>query len=145
MPPVPTDCPFLAHRANCSPLHQLLSTRIACFSLGATDQQSAKGDTVFRMITVPGCPQVLSPTTKETSYSERTLTFARHSKKFRRLSAQPGLRDSSDLRVRQKMTNFQLFFFSRVGLRIYKHPCTYIKHHENLIKLRLFMAAMKVL
>jgi len=33
-------------------------------------------------------------------------------KKFRRLSVQPGLRGSSDLRVGRKMATFQLFFQS---------------------------------
>ena len=33
-------------------------------------------------------------------------------KKIRRLSVQPGLRDSNDLRVGRKMANFQLFFQS---------------------------------
>ena len=32
-------------------------------------------------------------------------------KQFRRLSVQPGLRGSNDLRVGRKMANFQLFFF----------------------------------
>ena len=41
----------------------------------------------------------------------KLLTFASHSKKkFRRLSVQPGLRGSNDLRVGRKMANFQLFF-----------------------------------
>jgi len=39
------------------------------------------------------------------------------------LSVQPGLRGSNDLRVGRKMATFQ-FFFSRVGLRTYQHPCT---------------------
>jgi hypothetical protein len=33
-------------------------------------------------------------------------------KNFRRLSVQPGLGDSNDLRVRRKMATFQLFFQS---------------------------------
>jgi len=52
------------------------------------------------------------------------ITFASHSKKFRSLSIQPGLRGSNDLRVGRKMATFQFFFFSWVGLRIYQHPCT---------------------
>jgi len=40
------------------------------------------------------------------------------------LSVKPGLRDSNDLRVGRKIANFQLFLFSRVGLRTYQHPCT---------------------
>jgi len=48
---------------------------------------------------------------KETSYSDRTLTFASHSEiKFRILSVQPGLRGTYDLRVGRKMATFQLFF-----------------------------------
>jgi ribosomal protein L37E len=43
-------------------------------------------------------------------------------KKIRRLSVQPGLRGSNDLRVGRKMATFQLFF-SQVGLRTYQHPC----------------------
>ena len=52
-------------------------------------------------------------------------------KKFRRLSIPPGLRGSNDLRVGRKMAIFQLFFFSRVGLRTYQHPCnlSYIAVH----------------
>ena len=36
-------------------------------------------------------------------------------KKFRRMSVQPGIRGSNDLRVGRKMTTFQLFFFSVQG------------------------------
>ena len=50
-------------------------------------------------------------------------------KKIRSLSVQPGLRGSNDLRVGRKMATFQLFFFSRVGLRTYQHPCTSKKRH----------------
>ena len=51
---------------------------------------------------------------KETSYSGQTLTFTSHSKKkkFRRVSFQPGLCGSNDLRVGRKMATFQLFFQS---------------------------------
>ena len=38
-------------------------------------------------------------------------------KKIRTLSVEPGLR------VERKVATFQLFFFSRVGLRTYQHPC----------------------
>ena len=44
-------------------------------------------------------------------------------KKIRWLSVQPGLRGSNDLRVGRKIVTFQLFFFGRVGLRTYQHPC----------------------
>ena len=37
--------------------------------------------------------------------------FCKHSKKFRKLSVQPGLRESNDLRVGGKMAKFQFFFF----------------------------------
>ena len=39
----------------------------------------------------------------------KLLSFASHSKKFRRMSVQPGLRGSNDFRVRRKTTNFQFF------------------------------------
>ena len=61
---------------------------------------------------LPGCWQVLSPTRKETSYSDQTLTSASHSKQFRRLSVQPGLRASNNIRVGRKMATFQLFYKS---------------------------------
>jgi len=52
-------------------------------------------------------------TRKETNYSDQTLSFAGHSKKkISRLSAQPGIRGSNDLRVGRKMATFQLFFQS---------------------------------
>ena len=41
------------------------------------------------------------------------LTFASHSKKFRKLSVQPTLRGSNVRRVGRKMATFQLFFQSR--------------------------------
>jgi hypothetical protein len=42
----------------------------------------------------------------------KLLTFANHSKKFRILSVQPGLRGSNDLRDGRKMATFQLLFQS---------------------------------
>jgi len=39
--------------------------------------------------------------------------FCKPQKKFRKLSVQPGLRGSNDLRVWRKMASFQLFFQSR--------------------------------
>ena len=41
--------------------------------------------------------------------------FAKHSKKLRKLSVQPGLRGNNDLRVGRKMATFQLFFFFSPG------------------------------
>ena len=61
---------------------------------------------------LPACWQFLSPTKKETSYSDQTLTFASHSKKFSNLSIQPGLRGSNDLCVGRKVATLQLFFQS---------------------------------
>ena len=43
----------------------------------------------------------------------RCCNISSHSKKFRSLSVQPGLRGSNDLRVGRKMATFQLFFQSR--------------------------------
>ena len=43
-------------------------------------------------------------------------------KEFGRLSVQPGLRGSNDLRVGRKMATFNCFF-SCVGLRTYQQPC----------------------
>ena len=65
------------------------------------------------IINLPGYWKVFSPTRKETSYSDQTLTFASHSKKkkIRRSSIQPGLR-GSNLRVGRKTVTFQLFFQS---------------------------------
>jgi hypothetical protein len=66
--------------------------------------------TTWTFLNLPGCWYVLSPTRKETRYSDQTLTFACHSKTFRSLSVQPGLCGSNDLHIRQKMATFQLFF-----------------------------------
>jgi len=43
------------------------------------------------------------------------LTFASHSKKFRMLSVQPGLRGSNDLGVGRKMANFNFFSVQGTG------------------------------
>ena len=56
------------------------------------------------------------------AYSDQTLTFASHKKKIRNLSVQPGLHGSNVIHVGRKMATFQLFFFSRVGLKTYQHP-----------------------
>jgi len=44
-------------------------------------------------------------------------------KQFGRLSVQPGLHGSDDLRVGRKWRPFNCFFFSQVGLKTYQHPC----------------------
>ena len=70
-----------------------------------------------------------------------TKLFASHSKKFRRLSVEPGLRSSNDLHVGQKMATFQLFFFffSRFRLRTYQHRCNFIwaQFFKSLLPLEL--------
>ena len=48
-----------------------------------------------------------------THFLARCCNFGSHSKKFRRLSIQPGLLGSIDLHVGRKMITFQLFFQSR--------------------------------
>jgi len=53
-------------------------------------------------------------------------------KNFRTLSVRTGLRGSNDLRVGRKMATFQ-FFFSRIGLRTYQHPCTLFKSITSLL------------
>jgi len=89
--------------------------------------------TLFINLILGGCWYVLSPTTKETSYSDTTrdlfnilptklntllspllsLLQAIQKKKFRRLSVQLGLRGSNDVRVGRKIATFQLLFQSR--------------------------------
>jgi len=78
------------------------------------------------------CWYILSPTRKETGYSDQTRDLFTYSpwsskhflarcsnfckplkKKIRKLSVQPDLRGSNDLRVGRKMANFQFFFQSR--------------------------------
>ena len=77
--------------------------------------------------TYRGADKSLARPRRKKATATKTLTFTSHSKKkFRRLSVQPGLRVSNDLRVGRKTATFQ-FFFSRIGLRTYQHPCTYFK------------------
>jgi len=60
------------------------------------------------------------------SYSDQT--FASHSKTtFRRLSVQPGLRGSNDLRVGRKMATFKLFFQSGRAKDL-SASCIYVVH-----------------
>jgi hypothetical protein len=84
-------------------------------------------------INYEGCWQVLSPTTKETSYSDQTRDLfnvlptklntllnpfhkvCKSLKKIRSFSVQPGLRGSNDLRVGRKMATFQLFSVQGTG------------------------------
>ena len=58
-----------------------------------------------------GADKSLARPGRKTSYGDQTLTFASHSKKkFGKLTVQPGLGGSNDLRVGRKMATFQLFF-----------------------------------
>ena len=67
----------------------------------------------IQLATYRGADKSLARPGGETSYSDQTLTFSSHSKKkIRRLSVQPGLHGSNDLRVGRKMGTFQLFFQS---------------------------------
>ena len=83
-------------------------------------------------LVIPGCCQVLSPTRKETSYSDQTLTFASQSKKknsegclSNQVSA-AAMTSASD----EKWRPFNCFFIS-VGLRTYQHPCTDNKQTDS--------------
>ena len=71
---------------------------------------------------IPGADKFLARPGRKQGVATKLCFLQATQKKFRWLSVQPGLRDSNDLRVGRKMANFQ-YFFSRVGLRIYQHPC----------------------
>ena len=73
-----------------------------------------------------GADKSLARPGKKQATATKLWLFQDTQKIFRKLSVQPGIRGSNDLRVRRKMATFQLFFFSRVGLRIYQHPCKYV-------------------
>ena len=72
---------------------------------------------------IPGCWYVLSPTTKETNYSDQTLNVCKPLKNnsegcpSNQFSA-AAMTSASD----KKWRPFNCFF-SRVGLRTYQHPC----------------------
>ena len=55
-----------------------------------------------------------TPHEAQHTFQHVALTFASHSKKFRSLSVQPGLRGSND-RVGRKIAYFQLFLFPVQG------------------------------
>ena len=83
---------------------------------------------VWLHYTSPGCWQAFSPTRKETSYSDQTLNLQVTQKKknsevcpFNQVSAAV-MTSASD----EKWRPFTCFF-SRVGLRTYQHPCTYLQ------------------
>jgi len=62
-------------------------------------------------------------------------------KKIRSLSVQPGLRGSNDLRIGRKMATFK-FFFSRIGLRTYQHPCnaSFLAQPHTLSRCSIFIS-----
>ena len=65
-----------------------------------------------------------SHTSKEISYSDQTLTFANHSKKFQKVVRPTrSLRQQWPLR-RTKNGDLSIVFFSLVGQRTCQHPCT---------------------
>jgi hypothetical protein len=75
---------------------------------------------------IPGCWEDISPTKKETSYSDKTLNFASHSKKKKKKVARPTRTPRQQWPLRRKKNgDLSIVFFSRVGLRTYQHPCTY--------------------
>ena len=74
--------------------------------------------------TVPGRWEVLSPTKKETGYSDQTLTFSSPYKK-KNSEVCPSNQVSTAAMTSASEEKWRPFncFFSRVGLRIYQHPC----------------------
>ena len=72
---------------------------------------------------IPGCWQVLSPTRKESSYSDQTLTFASNSGKIQKV-VHP-IRSPRQQWPPRRTKNWWLFiwFLSRVGLRTCQHSC----------------------
>jgi hypothetical protein len=74
-----------------------------------------------------GCWYVLSPTRKETSYSDRTLTFASHSKTIQKVVRPTRSPRQQWPPCRTKNGNLSIVFFSRVGLTTYQHLCKYIQ------------------
>jgi len=79
------------------------------------------GYLVFMTTIQPGCWYVLSPTRKETSYSDETLTFASLSKTIQNIFRPT--RSPRQQWPRRKKTDQLSFFFSRVALRTYQHSC----------------------
>ena len=82
------------------------------------------------------CWELLSPTRKETSYSDQTLTFASHSKK--NSEGCPSNQVSVAAMTSALDEEWRPFncFFSRVGLRTYQHPCkdmTFLTAHTNIL------------
>ena len=80
-------------------------------------------DTAVLSPTYRSADKSLARPGRKRATATKLLTFASHWKTIWSLSVQPGLRDSSDLRVGRKMANFFNCFFIRVRLRTYQHPC----------------------
>ena len=74
---------------------------------------------------LPGCWYVLSPTRKETSYSDQPLTFASHSKTIQKVVRPTRPPRQQWPQRRTKNGDLSIVCFSRVGLRIYQHPWMY--------------------
>jgi len=82
---------------------------------------------------IPRCWWVLSPTRKETSYSDQTLTFASHSKKIQKV-IRPTRSPQRQWPLRwTKNGDLSIVFFSWVGLRTYQHPCIVCIEMEELV------------
>ena len=74
-----------------------------------------------------GCWKILSPTRKETSYNDQTLTSASHSKTKNQKVVRPtrSPRKQWPPRRDEKWRPFNCFL-GRVGLRTYQHPCIWL-------------------
>jgi len=73
------------------------------------------------------CWYVLSPTWKETGYSDQTLNFASHSKKYSESCPSNQVSAATVNSVSyEKRWPFNCLF-SRVGLRTYQHPCIHCR------------------
>ena len=97
------------------------ATKIQAFSFPFRSVRCSSTHCLWKTaLNLPGCWEVLSPTRKETNYSDQTLTSASHSKKknyenypSNQVSAAT-VTSASDEKWRP---------FSRMGLRTYQHPC----------------------
>ena len=80
---------------------------------------------VISYVKVPGCWKILSPTRKERSYSDQTLTIASHSYTIQK-AVRPTRSPRQQWPPRQtKNSELSIAFFpSRVGLKTYQHPCS---------------------
>ena len=79
---------------------------------GCADKSLARPGRKQTTATKLGIYSTYSPQSS-THFLARCSNFYKPQKKIRKLSVQPGLRGSNDLRVGRKMATFQLFFQSR--------------------------------